>query len=104
MDDPLEVVEDAIADHQDSSEPPKLLSDHPEHAKSNNESSSDGMEGLLQGTAYSLHSKRLKSKNIQRIAGALGLSTGASAAQTRKLIEKKLKETGCQPSQVQVIV
>ena len=47
---------------------------------------------------------QILSKSIQRIAGAFGLPTGTSVAQTRKLIERKLKESGCQPSQVQVIV
>ena len=98
MGDPVEQVENVTA----GQELTEQLSDH--SRESHNESTSEDEGSLPQGTPYSLYSKRLRSKCIQRIAGALGLATGASAAQTRKLIEEKLIEMGRQPSEVQIIV
>lgn len=79
------------------------LSNHSEQ-ESHDESVSDGEETIPKGTPYPLYSKRLRIKCLRRIAGALGLATDASAAQTRKLIEEKLVEMDRQPTDVQVIV
>ena len=79
------------------------LSSHSEERDSRDENASGNEETLPEGTTYSLYSKRLRSKHLQRIAGSLSLATDASAAQTRKLIEGKLVEMGRQPSDVQVI-
>ena len=98
MGDPVEQVENVTA----GQELTEQLSDH--SRESHNESTSEDEGSLPQGTPYSLYSKRLRSKCIQRVAGALGLATGASAAQTRKLIEEKLIEMDRQPSEVQIIV
>ena len=79
------------------------VSSHSEERDSRDENASGNEETLPEGTTYSLYSKRLRSKHLQRIAGSLSLATDASAAQTRKLIEGKLVEMGRQPSDVQVI-
>ena len=50
------------------------LSNHSEEHDSHNESDVSGNdETLPEGTTYSLHSKRLRTKQLQRITGALGL-------------------------------
>lgn len=56
------------------------------------------------GEQYSLCSKRLKASRIQQIAEALDLSTGNSTAETRQMIQEKLGEMGCEPSDVQIII
>ena len=78
-------------------------SNHSEQ-ESHDENMSDEEEIPPKGTPYSLYSKRLRIKYLQQIAGALGLATDASAAQTRKLIEGKLAEMERQPTDVQVII
>ena len=81
------------------------LPDHSEEHNSHNENDVSGNEETLpEGTTYSLHSKRLRIKQLQRIAGALGLARDTPASQTRKLIEGKLVEMDRQPSDVQVII
>ena len=80
------------------------LSNHSEGHDSHDEVVPDSEELLPEGTTYSLHSKKLKTKQLQRIAGALGLARDVPAAQTRKLIEGKLVEMDRQPSNVQVII
>ena len=54
------------------------LSNHSEEHDSHNENDVSGNdETLPEGTTYSLHSKRLRIKQLQRIAGALGLARRA---------------------------
>ena len=79
-------------------------SNHSGEHESHDESLSQGEEILPKGTLYSLHSKQLRIKCLQRIAGALGLVTNAPAPQTRKLIEANLVDMECRPLDVQVIV
>ena len=80
------------------------LSNHSEEDNSHNENVSDNEETLPEGTAYTLHSKWLRIKHLQHIAGALGLVRDVPASQTRKLIEGELIEMERQPSNVQVII
>ena len=85
-------------------EPGDRSSNHPDERGSNNESASEGEEILPEGTTYSLYSKQLRTRYLQRMAGALGLAEDVSATQTRKLLEEKLRGMECEPSNVQVIV
>ena len=67
------------------------LSNHSEEQDSHNENDVSGNEETLpKGITYSLHSKRLRIKQLQRIAGALGLARDEPASQTRKFIEGSL--------------
>ena len=61
-------------------------------------------EDLPDGTAYHLNSRRLKTRQLRRIAAALGLAESASAEDTRTIIEGKLREMDKDPAEVQVIV
>ena len=61
-------------------------------------------EDLLDGTAYHINSRRLKTRQLRRIAAALGLAESASAEDTRTIIEGKLREMDKDPAEVQVIV
>ena len=79
-------------------------SNHPDERGSNDESASEGEETLPEGTTYSIYLKRLRTRYLQRIAGALGLAEDVSAIQTRKLLEEKLREMEREPCNVQVIV
>ena len=59
----------------------------------------------LEGTAYHINSRRLKTRQIRRIAAALGVTVGsASAEDTRTIVEGKLREMDKNPTEVQVIV
>ena len=57
-----------------------------------------------EGTTYHLNSKRLKTRQLKRIAAALGITESASAEDTRTIIEGKLREMDTDPSEVQVII
>ena len=58
-----------------------------------------------EGTAYHINSRRLKTRQIRRIAAALGVTVGsASAEDTRTIVEGKLREMDKNPTEVQVIV
>ena len=46
--------------------------------------------GLPEGSTYCLNSKKLKTKQLRRIAKALDLPSTASAEDTRRIIEGKL--------------
>jgi len=65
---------------------------------------SDPTSGIPTGTTYHLNSKRLKTRQLRRIATALGLAGNASAEDTRRMIEGKLRELDREPVDVQVIV
>ena len=80
------------------------LSNHSEEHDCHNENVSENEETLPEETTYCLQSKWLKIKHLQHISRALGLTRDASAAQTRKLIERKLTEMDRQPSDVQFII
>jgi len=79
------------------------MTEHLEH-ESGHDSLSEPEDCMSKGTSYSLHSKRLEVKCLQRMSEAIGLATDAPATQTRKLIEMKLVEMDRLPSDVQVIV
>ena len=61
-------------------------------------------EELPDGTGYHLNSRRLKTRQLRRIAVALGLTESASAEDTSTIIEGKLREMDKDPAKVQVIV
>ena len=61
-------------------------------------------EDLPDGTTYHLNSRRLKTRQLRRIAAALGLAESASAEDTRTIIKGKLREMDKDPAEVQVIV
>ena len=61
-------------------------------------------EDLLDGTAYHLNSRRLKTRQLRRVAAAVGLTESASAEDTRTIIEGKLREMDKDPTEVQVVV
>ena len=53
----------------------------------------------------SYNSRRLKTRQLRRIAAALGVTVGgASAEDTRTIVEGKLREIDKNPTEVQVIV
>ena len=57
------------------------------------------------GAAYHMNSRRLKTRQLRRIAAALGVTAeSASAEDTRTIIEGKLRERDKNPTEVQVIV
>ena len=53
---------------------------------------------------YPLNSKRIVASQLQTLAKLLELPTGASASETRQIIEGQLLELGHQPQNVQVVV
>ena len=58
-----------------------------------------------EGTAYHINSRRLKTRQIRRIAAALGVTVGsASADDTRTIVEGKLREMDKNPTEAQVTV
>ena len=58
-----------------------------------------------EGTTYHINSRRLKTRQLKRIAASLGVpAESASAEDTRTIIEGKLRETGKDPNEVQVVV
>ena len=60
---------------------------------------------LPEGTTYHMNSKRLKLRQLKRIAEALGVATeSASAADIRTIIEGKLRERDQNPVEIQVTV
>ena len=60
---------------------------------------------LPEGTTYHMNSKRLKLRQLKRIAEALGVTTeSASAADIRTIIEGKLRERDQNPVEIQVTV
>ena len=61
-------------------------------------------EEFPEGKVYPLNSKRLTSSQLQALANALELPSGASSEETRQLIEGRLMELGHEPRNVQVVV
>ena len=60
---------------------------------------------LPEGTTYHMNSRRLKVRQLKRIAAALWVTTeSVSAADVRTIIEGKLRERDQNPVEVQVIV
>ena len=58
-----------------------------------------------EGTTYHINSRRLKTQQLKQIAASLGVpSESASAEDTRIIIVGKLRETGKDPNEVQVVV
>jgi len=56
------------------------------------------------GTTYPLNSKRIASGQLQSLAKALNLPTGASNEETRQILEGKLMELEREPRNVQVVM
>jgi len=61
-------------------------------------------ENLPKGAYYHLNSKKLKTKQLKRVAQAMDLAVNASAEGTRRMIEGKLREMDRDPLEVQVVV
>ena len=59
---------------------------------------------LPEGTTYHLNSKKLRVKQLRRIAEALNLPSTTSVEDMRRMIEGKLQELDREPTTMQVIV
>ena len=59
-----------------------------------------------EGTTYHINSRRLKTRQLKRIAATFGVPAESAAEDTRTIIiiEGKLRETGKDPNEVQVVV
>jgi len=65
---------------------------------------STGMDDVLEVRIFSLNSRKLVLEQLRMLAVMLGVTTKATSAQTRQLIEGKLLERGYEPRNVQVVV
>ena len=66
-----------------------------------------GTEGLPDRTrerSFRLNSRRLTASVIGRLAAGLGVPTGGSLEDTRRMLEGKLEEDGHEPRNVQVVL
>ena len=66
-----------------------------------------GTEGLPDRTrerSFPLNSRRLTASVIGRLAAGLGVPTGGSLEDTRRMLEGKLEEDGHEPRNVQVVL